>query len=714
MANADAGNTLPLNTLQLQWKPHPEFMKAGDLMHSRTDMREAIRVCERLTVLCAIETRNAIARLTPAQPHFEKFRRWLDMQYERYEKPGYPLVEDSVELVKMDGVARRELIEEVFKQCEAAGGWVNAAAIYRGYANAADVFEGRSSMLDILLEDGVLTGVYTWMNDIWEFKDYFQLLGHAQPQMKILEIGAGTGGLTARFLEHLKSDYGERLYFKYTFSDISSGFFAQAQERFKDYAGMEFQALDISQDPLEQGFQAGEYDVIVASNVLHATPSLHETLTNVRTLLKPEGQLFLQEICPTTQTISYSIGTFEGWWLAEEDARVHHPYVSPEEWDKRLKGAGFQGCDSVTYDYEQPYTWMANIIAKPAVQYSSPRKVTLLHRAKKDSLFTEVEYTLRKRGIEFESCEWGQEVPEDQDIISFLDLAEKPLLENIGQEDLTKLLELVDSSSESNIIWLMPAAQISPSNPYAGQMLGLIRTIRSEVASAFATLELDNTGNGAAGAVADVLTKIQRSKDNEDEIDVDMEWAWSNGALNVGRFHWIPLNKDLSNLNDATAAKGLTIRTPGLLQTLEWTGHPVQDLAVEEIQIEMRSVGLNYSDLLTATGVTGGESTFGLEGVGRVTIVGSKVTNVAVGDRVMTVGAESIGMATVIRRAAQLCVKIPDQLSDEDAATMPLVYVTVLLFLVEKWKLHKGQSILIHSAAGGKSCFCNPLGVLAS
>lgn len=714
MANADAGNTLPLNTLQLQWKPHPEFMKAGDLMHSRTDMREAIRVCERLTVLCAIETRNAIARLTPAQPHFEKFRRWLDMQYERYEKPGYPLVEDSLELVKMDGVARRELIEEVFKQCEAAGGWVNAAAIYRGYANAADVFEGRSSMLDILLKDGVLTGVYTWMNDIWEFQDYFQLLGHAQPQMKILEIGAGTGGLTARFLEHLKSDYGERLYFKYTFSDISSGFFAQAQERFKDYAGMEFQALDISQDPLGQGFQAGEYDVIVASNVLHATPSLHETLTNVRTLLKPEGQLFLQEICPTTQTISYSIGTFEGWWLAEEDARVHHPYVSPEEWDKRLKGAGFQGCDSVTYDYEQPYTWMANIIAKPAVQYSSPRKVTLLHRAKKDSLFTEVEYTLRKRGIEFESCEWGQEVPEDQDIISFLDLVEKPLLENIGQEDLTKLLELVDSSSESNIIWLMPAAQISPSNPYAGQMLGLIRTIRSEVASAFATLELDNTGNGAAGAVTDVLTKIQRSKDNEDDIDVDMEWAWSNGALNVGRFHWIPLNKDLSDLNDATAAKGLTIRTPGLLQTLEWTGHPVQDLAVDEIQIEMRSVGLNYSDLLTATGVTGGESTFGLEGVGRVTMVGSKVTNVSMGDRVMTVGAESIGMATVIRRPAQLCVKIPDQLSDEDAATMPLVYVTVLLFLVEKWKLHKGQSILIHSAAGGKSCFCNPLGVLAS
>lgn len=77
----------------------------------------------------------------------------------------------------------------------------------------------------------------------------------------------GTGGLTNKFLSDLKSDYGERLYYKYTFTDVSSGFFVQAQERFKDYAGIEYQALDISQDPLEQGFKAGEYDLIIASNV---------------------------------------------------------------------------------------------------------------------------------------------------------------------------------------------------------------------------------------------------------------------------------------------------------------------------------------------------------------------------------------------------------------------------------------------------------------
>ena len=274
MINSSAETSAVLNTLQLQWKPHPECLKAGNLMQLKSDIRDLIQVCERLEVLCAIETRNAISSLTAAQPHFEKFRNWLNSEYERYQRPGYPLVEDSRNLVQMDETERRLLIEEVLKKCEAAGGWATANAIYRGYVNAAEIFEGRSSYLDILLQDGVLTGVYSWYNDIWDFKDYMQLFGHAKPQMKILEIGAGTGGLTAKFLEQLKSDYGERLYLKYTFTDISSGFFVQAKERFKDYDGIEYQALDISKNPLEQGFNAGEYDIIVASNVCCHVPTL--------------------------------------------------------------------------------------------------------------------------------------------------------------------------------------------------------------------------------------------------------------------------------------------------------------------------------------------------------------------------------------------------------------------------------------------------------
>lgn len=256
-----------LKYLQLQWKPHFDFLQAGDLMKLKFNIRDQIQELERLYVLCAIEARNALEGRSTSQPHMEKYRSWLDEQHQRFQQPGYPLVSDSLSLTQMTKTEREQLIPEVFERCLASGGWAPATAIKRALEEVVNVYEGKTDYLDLLLEDGVLTGIYSWYNEIWDFADFMQLLGHAKPQLRILEIGAGTGGLTAKFLEQLISDFGERLYLKYTYTDISSGFFVQAKERFKDYDGIEYKALDISKDPVEQGFNAGEYDLIIASNV---------------------------------------------------------------------------------------------------------------------------------------------------------------------------------------------------------------------------------------------------------------------------------------------------------------------------------------------------------------------------------------------------------------------------------------------------------------
>ena len=324
----------------------------------------------------------------------------------------------------------------------------------------------------------------------------------------------------------------------------------------------------------------------------------------------------------------------------------------------------------------------------------------------------EVEDLLRAQGIVVEHCEWGQEYPADQDLISFIDLGEIPLLQNVNEEDLARFLRLVDSLQQCNVLWLMHSAQIHPKNPHAAQMLGLARTIRSELAMSFATFELEDTGKEAAEAIVKTMRKIQLSKDDSSELDPDMEYVWADGAVNVSRFHWVPVEKALSETAKAPETRQLDIGTPGLLQTLHWKGQPLGELAPDEANVRMVAVGLNFKDVMIAMGIINGRETlekgtsaFGLEGTGYITRVGSEVTNVAVGDRVMLIGCESIGMATVTQRPANLYIKIPDQLSDEEAATMPVVYVTVLMFLVERWKLEKGQSILIHSAAGGKHVF---------
>ena len=331
-------------------------------------------------------------------------------------------------------------------------------------------------------------------------------------------------------------------------------------------------------------------------------------------------------------------------------------------------------------------------------------------------LVTDVGNLLRAQGIEVEHCEWGQELPPAQDLISFIDLEEKPLLRNVKEEDFTHFLDTIDSLQQSTVVWLMASAQVHSTDPQAAQMIGMARTIRSELAMSFATLELENTGTGAADAVVKVMRKIQGSRDDISELDTDMEYAWANGVLNVSRFHWASIEKALCETAKAPETKGLDIGTPGLLQTLDWTSQPLGKPASDEANVRMVAVGLNFKDVMIAMGIIGGgvtrkkgTSPFGLEGTGYITEVGSEVTNVAVGDRVMLIGCESVGIATIIQRPARLCIRIPDQLSDEEAATMPVAYITVLMFLVEKWKLEKGQTILIHSAAGGKRYSLLPL-----
>lgn len=89
----------------------------------------------------------------------------------------------------------------------------------------------------------------------------------------------------------------------------------------------------------------------------------------------------------------------------------------------------------------------------------------------------------------------------------------------------------------------------------------------------------------------------------------------------------------------------------------------------------------------------------GVEGSGIVSEVGSTVTDLKVGDRVMFLVPDCC--STRSRIAAQRCVKLPPRISWEEGATIPCVYATVIHSLLDVGGLRKGQSVLIHSACGG-------------
>lgn len=109
-------------------------------------------------------------------------------------------------------------------------------------------------------------------NSFAESAPFVESFAHANPGLKILEIGAGTGSATRFMLDRVTQQLNDGSYAprleRYVFTDISPGFFDKAKHTFDQYLDrMEFATLDIERKSLVQGFLENEYDVVVASNV---------------------------------------------------------------------------------------------------------------------------------------------------------------------------------------------------------------------------------------------------------------------------------------------------------------------------------------------------------------------------------------------------------------------------------------------------------------
>lgn len=144
----------------------------------------------------------------------------------------------------------------------------------------------------------------------------------------------------------------------------------------------------------------------------------------------------------------------------------------------------------------------------------------------------------------------------------------------------------------------------------------------------------------------------------------------------------------------------LTIKTPGLLDTFEWeedeTYHT--ELPPDWIEIEVKAVGLNFKDVLVALGNLA-ERKLGVDASGIVTRIGSAVTDIKVGDSVMTASCDTF--ATFARFPAKAGIPIPSGMSFEEAASMPLIFLTAYYALITAGNIVAGEKILIHAAAGG-------------
>jgi SAM-dependent methyltransferase len=178
----------------------------------------------------------------------------------------------------------------------------------RIFENAEALFTGEVDTLDLLMRDNVLTEIYNAVS--FGFGEFVRSLAITKPNLRILEVGAGTGGTTELILRELEKCGGNPSYSIYTFTGISAGFFAQERERFAHAPNIDYKVFDISQNPFERRFEAGSYNLILAPNVVHAIVNLQETLRNLQPLLRPHGHLVLSKVCAVARAPGYVFGNF--------------------------------------------------------------------------------------------------------------------------------------------------------------------------------------------------------------------------------------------------------------------------------------------------------------------------------------------------------------------------------------------------------------------
>ncbi|HEU4713547.1 MAG TPA: SDR family NAD(P)-dependent oxidoreductase [Pyrinomonadaceae bacterium] len=155
--------------------------------------------------------------------------------------------------------------------------------------------------------------------------------------IRVLEIGAGTGGTSAYVMPLLPS--GQT---RYVFTDVSNLFLYKARQKFSDYTFIDYKLLDVERDPKEQGFDLHQFDVVIASNVLHATSDLRTALNNVRQLMAPESLLLLLEATGKQRLVDFTFGLTDGWWeFKDNDLRPDYPLLPAKRWLNLLAECGF-------------------------------------------------------------------------------------------------------------------------------------------------------------------------------------------------------------------------------------------------------------------------------------------------------------------------------------------------------------------------------------
>lgn len=716
---------------RVEWKPQLSLLTPGQLTQAcaggnRVVKDDAIMLAHHgeMTSVMNLALSRTLRYMTAAEreklpPSLERHMAWMEhhvgtLKPAQKDDPAAPISDEEIE-------QRLRSIESMHSS------WELHTNVVRELKN---ILVGAKDPLEVIfdsnLADVFYADMFAQICDV-RLRNFLELASHENPGLRILEVGAGTGGFTGHILSALQSleeESGGLRLAEYTYTDVSPMFFERARERWKALEGrISFKTLDVERTLEGQGFEVGSYDLLVAGSVLHATADLVATMKNVRAALKPGGRVVILEVvAPEDVVVNFSFGLVPGWWLAREKWREMSPLLNEEQWDACLRETGYSGNDLVLRDTEEDRCHICSIIVATAVEeVTAPLElkhkilVVVGERSEMQVELAKVICSHVQESVGGESSSvlslgrFQETRPSPEDVVLCLAGLDTPLLCDMSQDRLAWLQNLIRHTRK--LLWVTASNLEDPRLPLYAQAQGFFRSVRLETAdSQMVTLAIESQDEPSVASCAQHVIKVLQVS-FLDSSSNELEYVVRHGLLETCRVaEDVKGNAALKAMLHPQAhqkpwsegpALSLSIKTVGTLDSLCFTEDIADErkLAADEVEIEAKAWGVNFRDVLQALGRLE-EKTFGYDCAGTVTRVGSGCSgSFRVGDRVCMVSPGC--MRQYPRAHAMSVLKIPkDDMSFAAAAAVLVPGMTALHALVDVARIGKGDTVLIHGAAG--------------
>ncbi|PWW63392.1 acyl transferase domain-containing protein [Actinokineospora spheciospongiae] len=528
----------------------------------------------------------------------------------------------------------------------------------------------------------------------------------ADRPLRVLEVGGGTGALTAALLPVLPPDRT-----RYVFTDVSEVFLAPAEARFARHDFVEYRTLDLDAPELEPG----AFDVVVAGHALREATDLRSALRAVSGVLADHGRLVFTEVHDPL-LLALPFGLVPGFWsMSDFDLRPTSPVLPARQWRQLLREGGFRDVRTVV-EGDLCSVTVASAAPRGAALPESPsveattRVVVVTEDGAKADLAAALAASLAGLGASAMTTTTGADpvtwfAPPRTDVVFVLDesdpnpaAAVEAATRRFGFVRGLLLAAAELPAGAETRLWLVsgsPGVNPAPEradDPAAAALWGATRAVAAEDS----LVQVRRVSVGRDVAVDRVARELLDPTD-EDEVVL-------TGA---GRF--VPRLRDLPPppAGDGSAPYRLIARDAGPSYELAWVAMDMPEPAAGEVLIEVRAAGINYRDALLAVGMLPGwvveagmtGMRLGGECAGVVTAVGPGVARVRPGDEVF--GSAPGAFASHVLTHETLVTRVPPTIGMAAAATMPVALLSASHGLLGLAGLGEGETVLVHGAAGG-------------